>query len=315
MKRTLLSLAVLVMSLCSFAQTTSDFEGLLSSPNEVLNGSEAKLGTSYSNGNFIFPNYYDTAYGGYWRDGWAITNTFDTVTKDFNNLYGAVTGTGNGGSDAYVVGKSNAVIKLKSQVANSQVNGLYITNTTYAYHTIKDGNQFSKPFGGDTGNDKDYFVLTIKGYSQGVLGADSVAFYLADYRFDDNNQDYIVNDWQFVDLSGLGAVDSIVFQLETTDIGQFGPNTPYFFAIDDVISNENAVGIFEYSQQAQLNVWPNPSNGIITFENNNSEVFELYNLAGSIVESTKSNQMDLSNLKPGVYLLKSPKASTRIIKN
>jgi hypothetical protein len=62
-----------------------------------------------------------------------------------------------------------------------------------------------------------------------------VEFYLADFRSADAGQDYVVQDWRTVDLKPLGdKVASLQFAMETTDLGDFGPNTPFYFALDDL---------------------------------------------------------------------------------
>ena len=67
-----------------------------------------------------------------------------------------------------------------------------------------------------------------------MLGTDSVDFYLADYRFADNSEDYIVKDWTFVSLEALGDVDSLLFSLTSTDNdSMFGMNTPAYFCMDN----------------------------------------------------------------------------------
>ena len=62
-------------------------------------------------------------------------------------------------------------------------------------------------------------------------------FYLADFRFADNSLDYIVRDWRFVDLSGLGVVSRLEFDLASSDSGAFGINTPAYFAMDSLAAN------------------------------------------------------------------------------
>jgi hypothetical protein len=59
-------------------------------------------------------------------------------------------------------------------------------------------------------------------------------FYLADYRFGDNSQDYIVSDWTYVDFSVLGVADEIRFDFASSDSGMFGINTPQYFAMDNL---------------------------------------------------------------------------------
>jgi hypothetical protein len=61
-----------------------------------------------------------------------------------------------------------------------------------------------------------------------------VHFYLADYRFEDNAEDYIVKTWEWFDLSSLGRADSLMCTLGSSDTGMFGMNTPAYFCVDNL---------------------------------------------------------------------------------
>ena len=96
------------------------------------------------------------------------------------------------------------------------------------------GDSFAKKFGGGDGNDADWFLLTIRGFDTLNQDIGTVDFYLADYRFADNSQDYIVNNWELVDLSLLGTnLASLQFEYSSSDVGDWGMNTPAYFAMDD----------------------------------------------------------------------------------
>ena len=56
-------------------------------------------------------------------------------------------------------------------------------------------------------------------------------YYLADLR--DAEKAYIINDWRYVDLSGLGKVAKLGFELSSTDNGDYGMNTPAYFCFDN----------------------------------------------------------------------------------
>ena len=99
---------------------------------------------------------------------------------------------------------------------------------------MRDGDSFAKQFGGESGNDEDYFKLTITGITETGYTDNSVEFYLADFRFADNDQDYIVDDWTWVDLSSLGNVIGLEFMIESSDVGAYGINTPGYFAMDNL---------------------------------------------------------------------------------
>ncbi|BAZ50560.1 DUF4465 domain-containing protein [Nostoc ellipsosporum NOK] len=110
------------------------------------------------------------------------------------------------------------------------------------------GDQFAKKFGGVSGNDPDFFRLTITGLDAANATVGNVDFYLADYRFSDNSQDYIVDQWELVDLSSLTGATKLSFSLTSSDNSRFGPNTPLYFALDNLILNDpNATAIPESS--------------------------------------------------------------------
>ena len=91
----------------------------------------------------------------------------------------------------------------------------------------------AKQFGGVDGTDPDYFKLLVWG-RKGRSSTDTLDFYLADYRDDDSEKDFIIETWQWVDLSSLGKVDSLIFGLESSDMGDWGMNTPAYFCLDDL---------------------------------------------------------------------------------
>jgi len=195
--------------------------------------------TGNGNGNFPFSsgdatfNHTFTDYGfpGCCASGWSYSNQTDTTTAGSANQYSGYAGTGQGGSQNYAIayGGSASVTFTTATV----LGGAWFTNTTYAALSMRDGDSFAKSFGGASGNDADFFKLTITGYS-GAASTGSVDFFLADYRFSDNAQDYIVKDWTFVDLQSLGPVDRLGFALNSSDTGDFGINTPAYFAMDTV---------------------------------------------------------------------------------
>lgn len=93
-----------------------------------------------------------------------------------------------------------------------------VTNTDYAYWVMKNGSAFSKPF---TGND--YLVLNIYGVNKGVV-TQAPSVYLA-------RNGEIVDTWQNIDLTSLGEVQYMYFTMESSDSGEWGMNTPAYFAL------------------------------------------------------------------------------------
>lgn len=223
----------IALSMAPASAAVITFEDQLSSPgtfnnNAGASGAFATGGVSFSNNYVPDPQYPS------WS-GFAMSNTTDTTTPGFGNQYSAFPGSGADGSASYAVSFSNAAVKFNT-IQNFAGFGASITNTTYAALSMRDGDGFAKKFGGVSGDDQDFFKLTLSGYASSAATGTLLDFYLADFRSTDNSQDYIVNSWKFVDFSALGAVDEIRFSYASSDIGQFGINTPTYFAIDNLIA-------------------------------------------------------------------------------
>ena len=170
--------------------------------------------------------------------GWSYSNVSDNTTPGFQNQWSAFPGADSSGNGNYALGNTltpnGAFLNFDS---TTELSSVKTSNSTYAALSMAQGDSFAKKFGGTTGDDPDFFRLTITGFS----GADTTGsvtgqteFFLADYRFADNSLDYIVDSWVDVDLSGFGATRSLGFALDGSDIGQFGLNTPAYFAIDNL---------------------------------------------------------------------------------
>lgn len=210
----------------------STFDNLPLPKSDTFNNGADGIGGFTHYGRF-FNNSYNDDWGSW--SGWALSNMRDDSTAGFMNQYSAVTGHGLSHTPNYMVSTGDgAYIKFDEP---TNITGAYFTNSTYAALDMKNGSGFSKKFGGDSGDDEDFFKLIIKSYLSGKR-VDSVEFYLADFRFSDNTKDYIVNDWTFVnfttEISSDGAeMDSISFSYESSDVGEFGVNTPKYFCMDD----------------------------------------------------------------------------------
>lgn len=250
MKKTLIVTAIATLALAQTAHTAiADFEDLTPPTAYTGPGGGAYYNGSDGAGGFLsgdvwFTNNYSAAWGSW--DGWAYSNTTDTTTPGFTNQWSAITGGGVDGSANYGVsyystfGSNNTQVLFgySSGEYAQTVDGFYVTNTTYAWDSMTNGDAFAKQFGGTTGDDPDWFKLDVYGLGSGYeRTGDSVEFYLADYRFVDPDEDYIVTDWTWLDLTDLGGVYGLEFELTSSDIGDFGMNTPAYFAMDDLNAN------------------------------------------------------------------------------
>src|SRR5262249_17402141 len=147
----------------------------------------------------------------YW-EGWAYSNVKDNVTTGPDNQYASFApytpAAGSNGSSNYAVAYATPFVLggtfVELPVGFNPVS-VRITNPTYAASPMRDGGLFNaKVFGGPTGNDPDFFTLTITGKDADGHVTGHVDFRLADYTFANNSLDYIVSDWTNVNLSSLG---------------------------------------------------------------------------------------------------------------
>ena len=230
-----LMLVLMISGVSSAAIAT--FDDLSLGAESYWNGSDGSGG--FDSGGAHFSNNYNATYMSW--DGFAYSNITDTSSSGWTAQYNTITGGGEGGSVNYAIGfdplASGFGTELPTMTLNTAgiVDGLYVTNNNYAYYSMLNGDAYAKKFGGISGDEADWFLLTITGKDASGAVVDSAGFYLADYRFADNSQDYIVNTWEYVDLTGLGVVKSLEFSLSSSDVGSYGMNTPAYFALDTVV--------------------------------------------------------------------------------
>jgi hypothetical protein len=108
-----------------------------------------------------------------------------------------------------------------------------ISNSLYTWASMTYGDLFAKQFGGASGDDPDFLLLTITGRDAAQQVTGTVEFLLADFRSADPASRYILDHWVSVDLAPLGSgVLSMEFTLASSDMGAWGMNTPAYFAMD-----------------------------------------------------------------------------------
>ncbi|MBC7700011.1 MAG: DUF4465 domain-containing protein [Massilia sp.] len=230
------ALAATALTLVSLSAqaTVAGFDDLPLAPNSHYAPGAT---TTFTSGNVSLTHEYSADYDSW--TGWTYANEKDTTTEGFGNQYSVYANGGQGGSSNFALAyvgidymSAQTVASTATLSTPSIVAGAYFNNTTYTALAMKNGDSFSKRFGGASGNDADYFKLIISGIDATGHKTGSVDFYLADYRFGNNSLDYIVNTWTYVDLSSLGAVSKLSFDVASTDVSAYGINTPTYFAMD-----------------------------------------------------------------------------------
>ncbi|MCG8574576.1 MAG: DUF4465 domain-containing protein, partial [Flavobacteriales bacterium] len=270
MKKTLLIAAMASVTMANAQSIEGTFENpaLVSADTSWFGQDQVTDGdTIYYNDNFNMELSYNADWGSF--SGWSVSNTSDVTTPGWTNQFSAITGEGHSSDQygvCYVTPWNNNRLFYEEEETPT-FGGMYVTNTTYAYLSMLNGDSFAKKFGEDTSatgvidgtNGEDWFLLTIYGLGLDSLPTgDSVNFYLADYRFENDGDDYIVDSWEYVDLTSLGSVHGLDFVLTSSDTaGGFGMNTPAYFAMDDINAGWASI---EEEEMVQLSAFPNPFN-------------------------------------------------------
>ena len=300
---------ILITALFIGANTEAQisFDGYLTDPETYDN--DGTDGNTYFDFNpILLNNTYYEQWGSF--DGFAISNITDNTTPGYMNQYSAFPGGGANNSTGYAIAYSQP--KIYSENEDVRILSFDISNTTYAGLSMLNGDAYAKKFGEPTNalgevdgtNGEDFFRVWIICENE-TGNKDSIEFYLADYRFTDNTEDYIVDTWQTVDLTQvfIGGATNVSMWYESSDIGDFGMNTPAYVAIDN-INWEAPVGISE-TTQTNYQIYPNPVNDVLTIEGP-SGLITVTNINGKLViERTHNIQsnIDFSKLPAGVYIL------------
>ena len=304
------------------AQSVATFDDLTLSPESFWNGSDqsGSFKSGAIGGEITFINSYNTDWQSW--SGFAYSNKNDISTPGYVNQYSAITGKGFEGGKNYAVCYPSPMAELGFTLPGKII-GFYITNSTYTYLSMKNGDAYAKKFGGETGNDPDYFNLMIEGLNGNGLPVDTLYFYLADFRFADNSKDYILNNWTWVDLSNLKVANKLRFSLSSSDNAVWGMNTPGYFCIDD-LKYEILVSAPEI-QQIKASIFPNPFNDQIIISGIKAKAHvSIFDVSGRRISEyldVANNQVvsGLEKIKSGVYFIKitegKNQSTSRLMKN
>lgn len=317
MKKILFLLVGFAMISAGRAQLLT-FETVTLDSGKVLNGSDGTTEFIFKNGanqNLTLPVHYDTGFK-YWASGWAISRKIDSTTgasSASKHLYCAKPGRGVDSSSTFILGQNQSW--FTHPFGPEKISSLYISNTTYAYNSMKFGDGFAKKFGGSSGNDMDYFLVRINRFYHGDY-VDSSDIYLADYRSADNSKDYLVKDWIKVDFA-LKQADSFVFEVFSTDTSGGWINTPTFFAVDNIMVDP-IEGVKQIGE-VLVSLYPNPACDWLAISTETPiKSIAVYDVAGKSLMTMKPDTreflLDISALDAGSYFVHVNTASGSTIK-
>lgn len=159
--------------------------------------------------------------------------------------------------------------ELSTQVAFSDEyfpTEVYICQSSYTFNSIMYGDGYAKKF-----TDKDTLALIISGFNATYEEIGSVTYYLAvDGKFNQN--------WTKVDLSSIGKCFGLNFRMTSTDKGQWGINTPTYFALDGLTISTEKVETGIQNVETSVKATKRLVNGELIIEHNGNT----YNAAGQL---------------------------------
>lgn len=171
------------------------------------------------------------SYGGWSWEGFTLSK----VSQDTANVFGCAANGGIGGEGTpYVIGYySDWVSETQGYSSNIILfdqeyypEYVYICQNSNTKEAITNGGIFNaRAF-----TEKDTLALIICGLDSNMLEEKRVVYHLAvDGKKNDG--------WEKVSLESLGKTSGLSFHMTTTDMGQFGANTPMYFALDALTIN------------------------------------------------------------------------------
>jgi len=220
MRRVLILLVLLFSTSVQAAQTVVSFDTL------VPNSGEYVEDRSASDEAATFLNTYYESWGSYYWAGFAFSTVSNVVDGTYPNQYAAAQAHPN----AYAVGYDDGGYHPAPEILldlPAAPQSIRLNNTTYTAAILRDGNAYARAF-----TNGDFFVLTLtaRDIDGAVLAVTNHA--LADFR---DGESFIQTNWSELDLSWMPPeVVSIVGTLVTTDNGDWGANTPMYFAAADL---------------------------------------------------------------------------------
>ena len=174
------------------------------------------------------------AYGGMSWEGF----TLSTISQDTANVFGCVANGGLAGvATPYVIGYYSEWVSSSQGYSSNlvQFNGeyypeyVYICQNSNTYKAITQGEFNARAF-----TQQDTLALIIQALDATFTPVATVKYFLAvDGTYN--------NGWTKVPLVGLGKTSCISFSMTSTDMGDWGANTPLYFAMDGLTINTNCV--------------------------------------------------------------------------
>lgn len=202
----------------------ADFENLYL-PEESFEAGENLPLESFVSGSFKLDNGCMPEYSYFYNFMYSnsTSTSFTTYIPDeWNNAVGG----GVNGSENFVVAyPQGGKIYVMNNADGDVIPGMYITNDAWVVDNVLNGDGLTE----GAFKQGDWFKLTIT-----ADNGNSMDYYLADYRAEQEADRYYLDAWQWIDLSKLGTVKSLSFSFDGTRKNSWGLTTATYFCLDNL---------------------------------------------------------------------------------
>lgn len=189
--------------------------------------------TVYS-GSFRFPNLYMHAYRSWAK--FAVSSMSDDWYLSLPDQFNSSSGRGACNSNTFGVAYiepayGETAFEVSKAGTDIDMRGIWLNNSAWVKEAVLYGDGMSTIEGGFTNGD--WFRLTLTGVRTNGSGI-TKDIYLADYRDEDVRNHYVIDSWQWFDLSAFGPIHKISFSVAGTKKNQFGLTTPAYVCLDGI---------------------------------------------------------------------------------
>jgi hypothetical protein len=256
--------------------------------------------------------FYHHGETSYW-EGFTLANNNDsTMPKDWvNDQWGIMTGGGwieGQEGDTHTNAQVPHIIAYQPFYGQWTVNldkhyktvAIWVANHPFTYYTNLHGNPPARKL--DQLNDS--LTLIIQGSLDGQEDYRFVQLNLA--KVDEHGTLQQAREWIYVDLASIGTVDQINFNLQSTDNGDWGMNTPAYFCIGELLlqdAQESNQHIDNHSH-----AFPNPVYNTLSVTGIGIHYVNVFTTNGALVKQIKGNevntlQLNTANWQQGNYII------------
>lgn len=263
---------------------------------------------SFDFNNFYWPEYYTWAFFGY------SSRTEKTFTSYTDDQFNSITGGGADGSNIFGIAfpaayMGNTVMEVGDGETPMVIPGMEVVNTAWVVDCILNGDGYEGKF--VTG---DWFKLILTGYADDEPTA-TQEYYLADYRSENPADHYYLDSWTWIDLSALGEVTSVRFNIDSSKSNAYGVTTPTYVCIDNVgISEKTNTISGAVSYDLTLNYIAGSRHIAASGINGKASCY-VTDMSGKTVYyeiiDGRNASIDLSGLQAGIYVVTVSDARSR----